>query len=94
MADLRCAVGDFPDSLEIYKEAITVLERYALRKDLAGAKLKLARALIRVKRLERAEKLADESRDLRKGDAEGESEAMAVPRAHSSTAKRIKWNRG
>jgi tetratricopeptide (TPR) repeat protein len=78
MADLRCAVGDFQDSLEIYKEAITVLERYDLRKDLAAAKLKLARALIRLKRLERAEKLAEESRDLRKGDAAGESEAMAV----------------
>src|SRR4029453_8856751 len=41
MADLRGAVGDFQDSLEIYKEAITVLERYDLRKDLAAAKLKL-----------------------------------------------------
>jgi len=78
MADLRCAVGDFQDSLEIYKEAIAVLERYDLRKDLAAAKLKLARALIRVKRLERAEKLADESQELRRGDAAGESEAIAV----------------
>ena len=78
MADLRCAVGDFQDSLEIYKEAITVLERYDLRKDLAGAKLKLARALIRLKRLERAEKLAEESRELRRGDAAGESDAIAV----------------
>ena len=78
MADLRCAVGDFQDSLEIYREAITVLERYDLRKDLAGAKLKLARALIRLKRLERAEKLAEESRELRRGDAAGESDAIAV----------------
>jgi len=78
MADLRCAVGDFQDSLEIYKEAITVLERYDLRKDLAAAKLKLARALIRLKRFERAEKLAEESRELRQGDAAGESDAIAV----------------
>jgi tetratricopeptide (TPR) repeat protein len=78
MADLRCAVGDFQDSLEIYKEAITVLERYDLRQDLAAAKLKLARALIRLKRLERAEKLADESQELRRGDAAGESDAIAV----------------
>lgn len=78
MADLRCAVGDFQDSLEIYREATTVLERYDLRKDLAAAKLKLARALIRLKRLERAEKLAEESRELRRGDAAGESEAIAV----------------
>ncbi|HKA23098.1 MAG TPA: tetratricopeptide repeat protein [Blastocatellia bacterium] len=78
MADLRCAVGDFQNSLEIYKEAITVLERYDLRKDLAGAKLKLSRALIRLKRLERAEKLAEESRELRRGDAAGESDAIAV----------------
>jgi len=78
MADLRCAVGDFQDSLEIYKEAITVLERYDLRKDLAGGKLKLARALIKLKRFERAEKLAEESRELRRGDAAGESDAIAV----------------
>jgi len=78
MSDLKCAVGEFQDSLEIYKEAITVLERYDLRSDLAAAKLKLARALIRLKRLDRAEKLADESRELRKGDAAGESDAIAV----------------
>jgi tetratricopeptide (TPR) repeat protein len=78
MADLRCAVGDFQDSLEIYKEAITVLERYDLRKDLAGGKLKLARALIKLKRFERAEKLAEESRELRRGEAAGESDAIAV----------------
>ena len=47
MADLKCALGDFQNSLEIYKEANTVLERYDLRKDLAESQLKLARSLIR-----------------------------------------------
>ena len=78
MADLKCAVGDFQDSLEIYKEAITVLERYDLRRDLSESKLKLARALIRLQRLERAEKLAEESRELRRGDPAGESDAIAL----------------
>jgi len=78
MADLKCALGDFQESLEIYREAVTVLERYDLRGDLAESKLKLARALMRLKRLERAEKLAEESRDLRKGDPAGESDALAA----------------
>jgi tetratricopeptide (TPR) repeat protein len=78
MADLKCAVGDFQDSLEIYKEAITVLERYDLRRDLAESKLRLARALMRLQRLERAEKLAEESRELRRGDPAGESDAIAM----------------
>jgi tetratricopeptide (TPR) repeat protein len=78
MADLKCALGDSQDSLEIYKEALTVLERYDLKRDLAETKLKLARALIRLQRLERAEKLAEESRELRRGDPAGESEASTV----------------
>jgi len=78
MADLKCALGDFQDSLEIYKEAVTVLERYDLRRDLAESKLKLARALIRLQRFERAEKLAEESRELRRGDPAGEGDAIAV----------------
>jgi tetratricopeptide (TPR) repeat protein len=78
MADLKCAQGDFQDSLEIYKEADTVLERYDLRRDLAQGQLKLARALIRLKRFERAEKLAEESRELRRGDPAGESEALST----------------
>lgn len=78
MADLKCALGNFQDSLEIYKEAVTVLERYDLKRDLAESKLKLARALIRLQRLERAEKLAEESRELRQGDPAGESDAIAV----------------
>jgi tetratricopeptide (TPR) repeat protein len=76
MADLKCALGDFQDSLEIYKEANTVFERYDIKKDLAESQLKLASALIRLKRFERAEKLAEESRELRRGDAEGESMAL------------------
>ena len=78
MADLKCALGEYQDSLEIYKEAVAVLERYDLRRDLAESKLKLARALIRLHRLERAEKLAEESRDLRRGDPGGQSDAIAV----------------
>jgi tetratricopeptide (TPR) repeat protein len=78
MADLKCALGDFQDSLEIYKEAITVLERYDLRSDIADGKLKLARALIKLQRLDRAEKLAEEARNLRQGDPGGESDAIAV----------------
>jgi tetratricopeptide (TPR) repeat protein len=78
MADLKCALGDYQDSLEIYKEAVTVLERYDLRRDLAESKLKLARALIRLQRLERAERLAEESRELRRGHPAAESDALAV----------------
>lgn len=78
MADLKCAVGDYQDSLDIYKEAVTVLERYDLRRDLADSKLKLARALIRLRRLERAERLAEECRELRRGHPAAESDALAV----------------
>ena len=78
MADLKCALGDFQDSLEIYKEAVTVLERYDLRREIAESKLKLARALVRLQRFERAEKLAEDSRELRRGDPTGESDATAV----------------
>lgn len=77
-ANLKCAVGEFQDSLEIYKEANTVLERYDLKRDRAESQLKLARALLRLKKVERAEKLAEESRVLRRGDAAGESEAFAM----------------
>lgn len=78
MADLKCALGEFQDSVEIYKEADTVFERYDLKADLAESQLKLAQALLRLKKLERAEKLAEESRVLRQGNATGESQAMAV----------------
>ncbi|HXU38890.1 MAG TPA: tetratricopeptide repeat protein [Blastocatellia bacterium] len=78
MADLKCALGEFQDSVEIYKEANIVLERYDLKGDLADSQLKLAQALLRLKRLERAEKLAEESRAMRRGNATGESQAAAV----------------
>ncbi|HEX8185940.1 MAG TPA: tetratricopeptide repeat protein [Blastocatellia bacterium] len=78
VADLKCALGEFQESLEIYKEANTVFERYDIKKDLADSQLRLAQALIRLKRYERAEKLAEESRELRRGDPEGESAALAL----------------
>ncbi len=78
LADLKCSLGDFQDSLELYKEANTIFERYDIRQDLAEGRLKLAEALIRLKRFERAEKLAEESRDLMRGNPEGESAALAV----------------
>ncbi|MFL6212500.1 MAG: hypothetical protein ACJ74J_01270 [Blastocatellia bacterium] len=78
MADLRCALGDFLESLEIYKEANTTFERHDIRRDLAESQLKLATALIRLKRYERAEKLAEESQSLQSGDAEVESAALST----------------
>ncbi|HWP45351.1 MAG TPA: tetratricopeptide repeat protein [Blastocatellia bacterium] len=78
MADLKCALGDFQDSLELYKEASTIFERYDIRQDLGESYLKLSEALIRLQRLERAEKLATESRDARRGDPAGESAALAL----------------
>jgi tetratricopeptide (TPR) repeat protein len=78
LADLKCSLGDYQDSLELYKEANTVFERYDIRQDLGEGCLKLAEALIRLKRFERAEKLAEESRETRRGDPASESEALAV----------------
>ncbi|HJQ23548.1 MAG TPA: hypothetical protein VKA60_06495 [Blastocatellia bacterium] len=78
LADLRCALGDFTESLEIYKEANVTFERHDIRRDLAESQLKLAMALIRLKRYERAEKLAQESQALQRGDAEIESAALGV----------------
>lgn len=78
LADLKCSLGDFQDSLELYKEANTIFERYDIKQDLAEGRLKLAEALIRLKRFERAEKLAEESRELMRGTPEGESAALAV----------------
>ena len=77
-ADLKCALGEFQESLEIYKEAHTVLERYDIRRVLAESQLKLARALIRLNRLERAEKLSEESRELQRGNPAGESDALST----------------
>jgi tetratricopeptide (TPR) repeat protein len=78
IADLKCSLGDFQDSLEIYKEANVVFERYDIKRDLADSHLKLAQALMRLKRFERAEKLAEESRNLRRGHSEGESAALSL----------------
>ncbi|HKQ05885.1 MAG TPA: hypothetical protein VJ464_12185 [Blastocatellia bacterium] len=78
LADLRCALGDFLESLEIYKEANTTFERHDIRRELAESQLKLATALTRLKRYERAEKLAQESQALQRGDAEIESAALSV----------------
>jgi len=78
LADLKCAIGEFQDSLELYKEANTVFERYDISHNLADSQLKLAEALVRLKRYERAEKLAEESRELRRGDAVGESAALSL----------------
>ena len=78
LADLKCAIGEFQDSLELYKEANTVFERYDLSNNLAESQLKLAEALVRLKRYERAEKLAEESRELVRGDAVGESAALSL----------------
>src|ERR1051325_4382926 len=81
LADLRCALGDFTESLEIYKEANVTFERHDIRRDLAESQLKLATALIRLKRYERAEKLAEESQALQRGYAEVESTALATLRS-------------
>lgn len=78
LADLRCALGEFTESLEIYKEANTTFERHDIRRDLAESQLKLATALVRLKRYERAEKLAEESQALRRGDADIESTALST----------------
>jgi tetratricopeptide (TPR) repeat protein len=77
-ADLKCDLGDYAESLEIYKEAHTVFERYDLRRDAADCNLRVARALTRLKRFERAEKLAQESLSSRRGDPEGESAALSI----------------
>jgi tetratricopeptide (TPR) repeat protein len=78
MASFKCALGEFQDSLELYKEANIVFERYDIRKDLAISQLELAKALMRLKRFERAEKLAEDSREVSKGDPVGESRAIAT----------------
>ena len=76
-ADLKCALGEFQDALEIYKEANTTFERYYIKRELAAGQLKLAQALMRLKKFERAEKLAEESRELSGGDPERVSAALS-----------------
>jgi hypothetical protein len=77
-ADLKYALGEYQDSLDIYKEANTVFERYDLKQARAESQLKLATSLIRLKRYERAEKLATDSREIQSGNLSGESLALAV----------------
>jgi tetratricopeptide (TPR) repeat protein len=77
-ADLKHALGEYQDSLEIYKEANTVFERYDLKQERADSQLKLATALIRLKRYERAEKMASDSREIQSGNPKGESTALSV----------------
>lgn len=78
LALLKCQEGHYQDSLEYYKEANIILERYDLKRDLADGLLDLARALLRLQRYERAERLCEESRDLRRGSPLGESAAFAL----------------
>ncbi|MBI3650138.1 MAG: hypothetical protein HY231_03740 [Acidobacteria bacterium] len=77
-ADLKYALGEYQDSLDIYKEANTVFERYDLKPERADSQLHLATALLRLKRFERAEKLATDSREIQSGDPAGEGSALAV----------------
>ncbi len=77
-AGLKYATGEFQDSLEIYKEAIMVFERYDLRQDRAYSQLKLATALLRLKRYERAERVTLDSREVYRGEAVTESQALAM----------------
>jgi tetratricopeptide (TPR) repeat protein len=78
MAGLKCAAGECADSLDLYKEANTIFERYFLKQELAHSQLDLARALIRLQKFERAEKLAEESRNMRRGDLVDESTALSL----------------
>ncbi|MEW6127138.1 MAG: hypothetical protein AB1757_08870 [Acidobacteriota bacterium] len=78
IADLKYALGEFQDSLEIYKEANIVFERYDLKRDRAESQLKLATALIRLKRFERAERMAFDSREIQSNNPAGESAALSV----------------
>ncbi len=78
MAGLKCAAGEFQESLEIFKEANIIFERYDLKLDLAESQLELAKALLRLGRCERAQKLAEESREMRRGSFEDESRALSL----------------
>jgi tetratricopeptide (TPR) repeat protein len=78
MGGLKCQLGEYQDSLELYKEANIVFERYDLKEGLADSQLELAKALVRMQRYERAERLCEESRDLRRGSPLGESAAFTL----------------
>ncbi|HKV38042.1 MAG TPA: tetratricopeptide repeat protein [Blastocatellia bacterium] len=78
LALLKCQMGEYQDSLELFKEANIVFERYDLKQDLSETHLELARALMRLQRYERAERLCEESRDLRRGSPLGEAQAFSL----------------
>lgn len=78
MGGLKCQLGEYQDSLELYKEANIVFERYDFKEGLAESQLDLANALVRMQRYERAERLCEESRDLRRGSPLGESAAFTM----------------
>jgi tetratricopeptide (TPR) repeat protein len=77
-ADLKCELGDYQESLDLYKEANLVFERYDLKRDSALCLLKTARALIKLKRFERAERLAQDSLNMRRGNPADEAAALSV----------------
>jgi tetratricopeptide (TPR) repeat protein len=70
-------MGEFQESLEIYKEANTVFERYFIPRELRDGYLKMAEALVRLKKIERAEKLAEESLNVFRDNPAGQSTALA-----------------
>ncbi|PYP89170.1 MAG: hypothetical protein DMF61_04165 [Blastocatellia bacterium AA13] len=78
LAGLKCATGEFQESLEVFKEANIIFERYDLKQDLAESQLELAGALLHLNRYERAQKLAEESREMRRGSSEDESRALSL----------------
>jgi len=78
LAILKCLQGAYQDSLELFKEANIIFERYDLKHDLAESQLALASALIRLNRYERAERLCEESRDIKRGQPLGESMAFGL----------------
>ncbi|MEW6207005.1 MAG: tetratricopeptide repeat protein [Acidobacteriota bacterium] len=77
LADLKCSLGEYQESLEIYKEANTVFERYLIPRELSEGYLKMAEALVRLKKIERAEKLAEDSRNVYRDNPAGQSPALA-----------------
>src|SRR5262249_15792693 len=78
LASVKCSQGSYQDSLELFKEANIIFERYDLKNDLAECQLALAKALIRRHGYERAERLCEESRDLKRGQPLGESMAFGL----------------
>src|SRR5262249_8006643 len=81
----RCRTGVFemcagliPGLARVFQGANIIFERYDLRNDLAESQIALANALIRLHRYERAERLCEESRDLKRGQPLGESMAFGL----------------